>query len=84
MTNRSQPQTQTPGPGRPSSVPDQSPAEGPHPSATTRVPDSNGRWPPDSLPNPMPGLDPQQTPGIDRLGEAGERQRAWMRAGREL
>jgi len=32
----------------------------------------------------MPGLDPQQTPGIDRLGEAGERQRAWMRAGREL
>lgn len=25
-------------------------------------------WPPDSIPNPMPGVDPQQTPGIDRLG----------------
>lgn len=24
-------------------------------------------WPPDSIPNPMPGVDPQQTPGIDRL-----------------
>lgn len=22
-------------------------------------------WPPDSIPNPMPGVDPQQTPGID-------------------
>lgn len=24
-------------------------------------------WPPDAIPNPMPGVDPQQTPGIDRL-----------------
>jgi hypothetical protein len=23
------------------------------------------RSPPDSIPNPMPGVDPQQTPGID-------------------
>lgn len=27
-------------------------------------------WPPDSIPNPMPGVDPQQTPGIDRQGSA--------------
>ena len=26
-------------------------------------------YPPDSIPNPMPGLDPQQTPGIDRFPE---------------
>ena len=25
--------------------------------------------PPDSIRNPMPGLDPQQTPGIDRFPE---------------
>jgi hypothetical protein len=24
-----------------------------------------GTYPPDSIPNPMPGVDPQQTPGID-------------------
>ena len=23
------------------------------------------RMPPDSIPNPLPGIDPQQTPGID-------------------
>lgn len=26
-------------------------------------------YPPDSIPNPMPGVDPQQTPGIDRFPE---------------
>ncbi|WP_397473425.1 hypothetical protein [Pusillimonas sp.] len=25
------------------------------------------RMPPDSIPNPLPGVDPQQTPGIDHL-----------------
>nr|WP_315526760.1 hypothetical protein [uncultured Achromobacter sp.] len=34
-------------------------------------------WPPDSIPNPMPGVDPQQTPGIDRLGAYGPS--AWWR-----
>jgi len=44
----------TPGPG-------QSPG---HPS--TGKPRRKPR-PPHSLPNPMPGVDPQQTPGIDRV-----------------
>ncbi|MFJ1298926.1 hypothetical protein ACILG0_03105 [Pseudomonadota bacterium AL_CKDN230030165-1A_HGKHYDSX7] len=26
----------------------------------------HGNYPPDSLSNPLPGLDPQQTPGSDR------------------
>lgn len=40
-----------------------------------RQPDSDSRrshrkyYPPDSIPNPMPGVDPQQTPGIDRFPE---------------
>ncbi|SSW66878.1 hypothetical protein [Achromobacter agilis] len=58
----------SPGPrpgGRP--APDQSPAEHPAPDPEGRKTDKHGHWPPDSLPNPMPGLDPQQTPGIDRL-----------------
>ncbi|WP_231570449.1 hypothetical protein [Achromobacter sp. RTa] len=48
-------------------APDQSPAEHPAPDPAGRKTDRHGHWPPDSLPNPMPGLDPQQTPGIDRL-----------------
>lgn len=31
------------------------------------TPDRPKPYPPDSIPNPMPGVDPQQTPGIDRL-----------------
>ncbi|TEA79352.1 hypothetical protein ERE07_06235 [Allopusillimonas ginsengisoli] len=27
--------------------------------------DPSKPYPPDSIPNPMPGLDPQQSPGID-------------------
>jgi len=47
--------------------PAQHPAEQPGPGPAGQEKDQRGRWPPDSLPNPMPGLDPQQTPGIDRL-----------------
>lgn len=47
--------------------PDQAPAEQPTPDAPESGKDEKGRWPPDSIPNPMPGVDPQQTPGIDRL-----------------
>ncbi|ADP16557.1 hypothetical protein AXYL_03237 [Achromobacter xylosoxidans A8] len=47
--------------------PAQHPAEQPGPDPAGQEKDQRGRWPPDSLPNPMPGLDPQQTPGIDRL-----------------
>ncbi|QVQ29631.1 hypothetical protein HLG70_06790 [Achromobacter deleyi] len=52
----------------PEHAPEQAPAEQPEPDSSGRDKDEKGRWPPDSLPNPMPGLDPQQTPGIDRLG----------------
>ncbi|MGS1107688.1 hypothetical protein ACVCNH_15665 [Achromobacter anxifer] len=54
------------GPGAPRQ-PEQHPAEQPRPDPGGQETDPRGRWPPDSLPNPMPGLDPQQTPGIDRL-----------------
>ncbi|WP_447919855.1 hypothetical protein [Achromobacter aegrifaciens] len=47
--------------------PQQHPTEQPVPDPAGKEQDPRGRWPPDSLPNPMPGLDPQQTPGIDRL-----------------
>ena len=40
-------------------------------------------YPPDSIPNPMPGLDPQQTPGIDRWQDDAS-EAAWRRATREL
>ncbi|KRC79225.1 hypothetical protein D3C87_534870 [compost metagenome] len=52
--------------GRP--APEQAPAEQPKPDSSGHEKDEKGRWPPDSIPNPMPGVDPQQTPGIDRLG----------------
>jgi hypothetical protein len=65
--------------GRP--VPDHSPAEQPQPDPAGRKPDKNGRWPPDSLPNPLPGLDPQQTPGIDRLAGTPLAYAARIRAG---
>ena len=59
---------EAPDPGRKAPArPDQSPAESPDPPVRDEKADRRGRWPPDSLPNPMPGLDPQQTPGIDRL-----------------
>ncbi|CAB3638790.1 MULTISPECIES: hypothetical protein [Achromobacter] len=59
------------GPARPADPkqpgPEQHPAEQSNPDPGGHETDRHGRWPPDSLPNPMPGLDPQQTPGIDRL-----------------
>lgn len=43
------------------------------------------RRPPDALPNPLPGLDPQRSPGIDRAGDEGERLALrWLRMTREL
>lgn len=66
--------------GRP--APDQSPAEQQPPDPSGRKPDKHGHWPPDSLPNPLPGLDPQQTPGIDRLAGTPLADAARNRAGR--
>lgn len=60
--------TRSPPPGQGGqTTPDQAPAEQPQPDAPGAGKDEQGRWPPDSIPNPMPGVDPQQTPGIDRL-----------------
>ncbi|WP_336235309.1 MULTISPECIES: hypothetical protein [Achromobacter] len=64
--------------------PDQSPAESPDPPVREQDADRHGRWPPGGLPNPMPDVDPQQTPGIDRLGDAGPERRAWLRGWRAL
>lgn len=66
MAKTSAPNPPKPGQGD-SPAPQQAPAEQPKPDPAGRGKDGKGRWPPDSLPNPMPGLDPQQTPGIDRL-----------------
>lgn len=78
-------QPDTPEPGRkPPARPDTSPAESPDPPPRDDEADRRGRWPPDSLPNPMPDVDPQQTPGIDRLGDAGPRQQVWVRSARAL
>ncbi|AKP90571.1 hypothetical protein A7P25_07625 [Achromobacter xylosoxidans] len=76
---------EAPDPGRKAPArPDQSPAESPDPPARDEKADRRGRWPPDSLPNPMPEVDPQQTPGIDRLGDTGPEQQVWARSGRAL
>ncbi|MGY6272228.1 hypothetical protein ACXIUT_21285 [Achromobacter denitrificans] len=64
-------------------APDQSPAEHPPPNPAGRKTDKDGHWPPDSLPNPLPGLDPQQTPGIDRLSGTPLADAARIRAGRD-
>ncbi|MFJ3460329.1 hypothetical protein [Achromobacter spanius] len=58
--------TQQPGQGG-QQTPDHSPAEQPKPDVPEKGKDEKGHWPPDSIPNPMPGVDPQQTPGIDHL-----------------
>ncbi|WP_313461763.1 hypothetical protein [Achromobacter sp.] len=63
----------TPQPGKDNGPPAQHPAEMPpsKPKRDDRPERDGGKeapWPPDSIPNPMPGVDPQQTPGIDRLG----------------
>jgi len=76
-----------PAPGQ--GLPDQSPAENPDRSAPgrerdTKERDQDGHWPPDALPNPMPGVDPQQTPGIDRLGDANAADQEWLRSTRGL
>lgn len=74
---------EAPDPGRNAPArPDQSPAESPDPPVRDEKADRRGRWPPDSLPNPMPEVDPQQTPGIDRLGDTGPEQQVWARSGR--
>ena len=42
-------------------------------------------YPPDSIPNPMPGVNPQQTPGIDGVPveeNQGDCLLAWPRTGR--
>jgi hypothetical protein len=36
------------------------------PGERDAVPTRRKPYPPDSIPDPMPGVDPQQTPGIDR------------------
>ena len=60
--------TRSPPPGQGGQkTPDQAPAEQPQPDAPGADKDEKGHWPPDSIPNPMPAVDPQQTPGIDRL-----------------
>jgi len=66
MANPAGTDTPTPGQGG-QRAPDQAPAEQPQPKPPGSGKDEKGRWPPDSIPNPMPGVDPQQTPGIDRL-----------------
>lgn len=77
------PNPAVPGPGRKAPArPDQSPAESPDSPARDEETDRRGRWPPDSLPNPMPDVDPQQTPGIDRLGDTRREQQVWARSGR--
>jgi hypothetical protein len=60
---------------QPDQQPDQHPAEIPPAKKKDEGADAHSKsggqggktWPPDSIPNPMPGVDPQQTPGIDRL-----------------
>ncbi len=69
---------------KPPARPDQSPAESPDPPSRDEEADRRGRWPPDSLPNPMPGVDPQQTPGIDRLGDSGPERQVRVRDARLL
>ncbi len=66
MANTEGTRSQPPGQGE-QKAPDQAPAEQPKPGAPGSGKDDKGHWPPDSIPNPMPGVDPQQTPGIDRL-----------------
>jgi hypothetical protein len=65
-----------PQPDNDGAPPEQHPAEIPPSKPKQDVPGEHegGKevpWPPDSIPNPMPGVDPQQTPGIDRLGAYG-------------
>ncbi len=52
------------------------PATTPGEKDKRRDPATPGRprpYPPDSIPDPMPGVDPEQTPGIDRLPAEGPR-----------
>ncbi|MDH0739946.1 hypothetical protein ACNPPY_15365 [Achromobacter sp. AGC78] len=84
MSTPSKKQQDHSSPERGSGQPDQSPAENPDRRAPGQERDQNGRWPPDALPNPMPGVDPQQTPGIDRLGDANAADQEWLRSTRGL
>lgn len=55
--------------------------------ARRRRPESDDaqRRPPDAVPDPMPGVDRQQTPGVDRVEyEDKAFARAWFRATRGL
>lgn len=53
------------------------PATGPEEESKPHDPATPGKsrkpYPPDSIPDPMPGVDPQQTPGIDHLPAENER-----------
>ncbi|WP_424624352.1 hypothetical protein [Achromobacter marplatensis] len=65
-----------PRPDNDGAQPEQHPAEIPpserkHDAPGEHKGGKDAPWPPDSIPNPMPGVDPQQTPGIDRLGAYG-------------
>lgn len=47
--------------------PDQDTGRERRPATPPADPTRPAPYPPDSIPNPMPGVDPQQTPGIDGL-----------------
>ncbi|MFW7340082.1 hypothetical protein V0R37_00870 [Pollutimonas sp. H1-120] len=47
--------------------PDRDPGQERRPATPPADPARPAPYPPDSIPNPMPGVDPQQTPGIDGL-----------------
>jgi hypothetical protein len=49
--------------------PKKKPAREPAPAKGKPQEPHHKNYPPDSIRNPMPGLDPQQTPGIDRFPE---------------
>lgn len=84
MSTASTPQQNPTSPQPGQGLPDQSPAENPDRRAPGQERDKDGRWPPDALPNPMPDVDPQQTPGIDRLGDANAADQHWLRSTRGL
>jgi hypothetical protein len=65
MTNSREPVDQSAGSKQPH--PEKKPARQPEPDRSRGS--HRKYYPPDSIPNPMPGLDPQQTPGIDRFPE---------------
>lgn len=65
MINRREPLSYPAGPEHPD--PEKKPRRQPDPDRPQKS--RRKYYPPDSIPNPMPGVDPQQTPGIDRFPE---------------